>query len=298
MTSPRDTYLAWQAEIGGDEVVLTAPWVRPAPTAMDPHSSHPQQGPRSAPPSRFPEAGAPKAGPEFFQSIAEKLAKSAAARPPENLAKKVAAPAAAASGSAGSASTLPEFKDLDAYWTWLAEVWPQWFPGLTGPLVRAEGHSSPRLAVVELSPSGSAQGSAEGNRLFPGEAGVLLDKMMSAIGLTREDMYLTSVMKTLPARPDKPWARKDLARAVPALLRELKLARCEMVLLLGETCAQIVLKTGRGLDTLAGTATETEGMALTATWHPADMLRDEALKKPAWAQLQWVRGRLPARGSR
>jgi uracil-DNA glycosylase family 4 len=121
-----------------------------------------------------------------------------------------------------------------------------------------------------------------------------LDRMMSAIGLTRDQLYLTSLMKTAPSgKTGKSWARKDTAKMVPALVRELKLARCGLVLLLGEPCAQSVLKTGRGLDALAGSAETVEDMAFAATWHPADLLADESKKKPAWEQLKWLQTRLP-----
>jgi uracil-DNA glycosylase family 4 len=318
MTSPRDNYLAWQAEIGTEDVVLAAPWVRPqgghATRAAAHASMHgltqvghaanaqeysSQDGPGGASPSLSsssprPAYTPPVVGPDFFNAIAEKLAKpdpmqgnrvkNAAA------ASKTSAASPAVSATAIAGSALPAHADLEAYWAWLEAEYPVWFPGVVLPLRRALGHASPRLAVVELSPT------SEG--LFAGEAGALLEKMMRAIGLTRDDLYMTSLMKTLPPRTGgKPWPRKDSARMVPALLRELKLAHCELVLLLGEPCAQSVLKTGRGLEALAGTAEQAEGMAFAATWHPADLLADETRKKPAWEQLKWLQTRLPSRGS-
>lgn len=293
MNNPRDAWLAWQAEIGTGEVVLAAPWKRPrtqqppatvqlhdtpdtADTAV-PKQSHEEPAPARAEMEQQPT------GTGFFRSIAEKLAEHAEGPPSRPRASATVPPPPVS-------PPLPEFTNVEAYWKWLAENWPLWFPGAPGSIVRAEGHASPRLALVELFPAA--------DRPFTGEAGELLDKMMQAIGLTREDLYLTTLMKTAP--PGRAWTRKDTARVLPVLLHELRLARCEMVLLLGESCAQAVLRTGRGMPALAGPAAESEsieGVTFAAIWHPADLLRDASLKKPAWARLQWVQARLPKRGS-
>jgi uracil-DNA glycosylase family 4 len=292
MTSPRDTYLAWQADIGTEEVVLVSTWVRRVPPTSSPaHAGTQAPPPRTGTQFETSVAGTTSvpAGPAFFSAIAEELAK------PEPLAargrSKAVLPStvAPATGSPPPsaltpfAAALKALTDLDAYWHFLDAEYPVLFPGVSAPVTRASGHASPRLALVELAPTGGV--------LFGGAAGVLLDRMMNAIGLTRDQLYLTSVMKTAPA--GRSWARKDTARMIPALLRELSLARCDLVLLLGEPCAQAVLKTGRSLDALAGTAETVEGTAFAATWHPVDLLADESRKKPAWEQLKWLQTRLP-----
>ena len=129
-----------------------------------------------------------------------------------------------------------------------------------------------------------------------GEPGEFLDKMMKGIGLTRDHLYLTSVMKTLPL--GKTWARKDVARMLPALMRELQLAECGLVLLLGEACAQGVLRTGKSLAALTETAENHGNMTLVATEHPSHLMNaDDATRRAAWNQLKWLRARLPSQGS-
>jgi uracil-DNA glycosylase family 4 len=247
-----------------------------------------------------PGAGA---GPEFFGAIADQLARAerASALGSRRAPARPAAPASTpANTSSALAQTLAGLKDLDAFWSWVDGEYPQWFPGTTAPVVRALGHGSPRLAVVELKPAHDG--------VFAGANGALLDRMMTAIGVTRDQMYLTSLLKSVPAPGGKALARKDIARMVPVLLRELQLAQCGLVLILGETCAQAVLKTGRSIPELLRAPVETDGLSLSATWHPEEIrAADEAHAPPtggkperpratqAWDHLQWVRGILPAR---
>jgi DNA polymerase len=85
---------------------------------------------------------------------------------------------------------------------------------------------------------------AESSEPFGGDAGDLLDKMLRAIRLDRKDLYLTCLMKTPP--PQDSWARRDRARMLPWLERELALMRVEGVLLMGEELARCVWRTGSG----------------------------------------------------
>jgi uracil-DNA glycosylase family 4 len=245
----RDAYLTYQAEIGTEEVVLPHPLIRVVPETNIHMPSFVSMSP----------ANAPLTVPRMVAS--EPLRASLA--------------------------PLPDFKSLDAYWKYLEEEYPKWFPPSLR-LVRAEGITNPVLAVVELSPLVSPT-----PKVFDGEPGLLLDKMMKAIHLDRNRLYLTSVMKT-PA-PGKAWARKDMARMLPCLFRELKLAACTTVLLLGEACAQAVLRTGRNLESLRQQAFESEGLVFAASFHPADLNDKQELKKKAWEDLKWLRLRLETR---
>lgn len=291
MTSGLDAYLAWQSDIGTAEVVLPAPWVRRESEASFPRTPKTaddaearEEPPASSSPrsSRASSTHAAHPAPEdFFRDIEKKLAEPA---------RKSAAlkPASSPSPIPHPPSSVPAFPSLEDYWSWLADEYPRWFPALSAPIARAEGAPGARLAVVESFPAGGS--------LFAGESGPLLDKMMGAIGLSRDALYLTSVMKAPPA--GKAWARKDVARALPAFLGELRLAGCEAVLLLGEACAQAVLRTGKSLAALdvAGVAEisvpEAGGVLFVAAWHPSDLLRDAALKAPTWERLKVLKSRL------
>jgi DNA polymerase len=290
----RDAYLAWQAEIGTEEVVLATPWIKPRPAAASSSRAATYAEREFEVPQ--PETFRPKvaatafgagAGADFFQSIAESLAK------PDPVSKRgTPSPASAAAQAAPKPSVspapfLPDHPSLEAYWAFLEASCPIWFPG-TSSLVRAEGPERPALALVELYP-------VEG-RVLGGEPGAFLDKMMKGIGLAREQLYLTSVMKTPP--PGKAWARKDVARMLPALSQELRLAGAGLVLLLGEGCAQSVLRTGKSLAALMETAENHGNMTMVAVEHPSLLMHaDEAARRAAWNQLKWLRARLPAANS-
>jgi uracil-DNA glycosylase family 4 len=284
--SPLDTYLEWQADIGTADVVMSEPWAKPAArmTAQSPNDPvDVEEAPAAPRMSASPAKSATSPAPEdFFRDIQKRLAEPA---------RKPAAPKVApvaVSPAPRPASSVPAFASLEEYWTWLATEYPRWFPASSTSLVRGSGTAGAKLAVVELFPAGGA--------LFGGdasEAKLLLDKMMQAIGLSREALYLTSVMKTPPA--GKAWARKDIALALPSFLAELRLAGCGSALLLGEGCAQAVLRTGKSLSALeAMEETNADGtsVACVAAWHPADLLRDASLKAPAWARLKNLKSHL------
>ncbi|HAO98688.1 MAG TPA: hypothetical protein DCQ83_01450 [Fibrobacteres bacterium] len=247
----RDAYLAYQAEIGTEEVVLPHPLIRKVAVEIKPS----------------------KPSADFFQSVEQTL------NAPVSTTPLVVEPVKRAPVSA------PEFKDLNAYWEFLEQEYPKWFSSTTR-LVQGVGPKEPILAIVELSPTDSSP------EIFGGEPGQLLDKMMKAIDLDRDKLYLTSLMKT-PA-PERGWPRKDLARMVPFLYRELALAGCTTILLLGETCAQALLRTGKNLSGLRQQTVETEALRFTASHHPVDLEKNQELKREAWEDLKWLRTRLGA----
>jgi uracil-DNA glycosylase family 4 len=288
-----DAYLAWQSEIGTAEVVMPSPWAKPgraAGPASTPKTPNDPAGHEEDPAPSFPRSARESSAPsptsaspgDFFRDIEKRL--SEPARKPA--APKPAAPSS--SPASPAASLVPDFASLEDYWNWLADEYPRWFPGVSQALARAEGRPGARVAVVEMFPAGGA--------LFGDDDGALLDKMMQAIGLSRDALYLTSVMKAPP--PGKSWARKDVARALPSFLAELRLSGCGAVLLLGEACAQSVLRTGKSLAALEApgiaeiSVPEAGGSAFFAAWHPADLLRDAALKVPTWERLKILKSRL------
>ena len=73
---------------------------------------------------------------------------------------------------------------------------------------------------------------------------------------------------------------------------ELALVQAPMVLILGQECAQTVLKTGKTLEELRQETHFMEGRPFFVTYHPEDLLRNEALKRKAWEDLQWLQRRM------
>ncbi|MGE0191682.1 MAG: uracil-DNA glycosylase [Planctomycetota bacterium] len=156
------------------------------------------------------------------------------------------------------------------------------------------GAPTARLVVV-----GEAPG-AEEDRLgepFVGPAGQLLDRMLAAIGLSRdgEDVYICNVLKCRPPGNRDPHV--DEIGACRAYLDEqLRLIRPEVVLALGAPAARTLLGTHRGISSLRGRfLTSPQGWRVMPTWHPAYLLRQPSAKREAWADLQKVAAALELR---
>ena len=151
--------------------------------------------------------------------------------------------------------------------------------------VFGEGSLGARLVIV-----GEAPGAEEDRtgRPFVGAAGQLLTKMLEAIGLAREDVYICNLLKCRPPgnrnpRPD------EVGRCKPFLKEQLRLIQPEVVLALGAPAARELLQTHRGITSLRGRYMKTqEGHRVMPTFHPAYLLRNPAAKREVWADLQRV----------
>lgn len=142
---------------------------------------------------------------------------------------------------------------------------------------------------------GEAPGAEEDRRgePFVGRAGKLLDEMLRAIGLSREMVYITNVLKSRPPnnrdpRPD------EVAACEPYLRRQLELISPSLILALGRIAAQYLLKSTQSLGRLRGAWYHYGPLAtpLRVTYHPAYLLRSPADKYKAWQDLKQVRQRL------
>ncbi len=155
--------------------------------------------------------------------------------------------------------------------------------------VFGEGAATPRLFVV-----GEAPGADEDRtgRPFVGRAGALLTRMLGAIGLAREDVFIGNVLKCRPPgnrspRPD------EVAACRPYLQEQLALLDAPLVLAVGSHAARLLLHTERGITSLRGRfQTSPDGWRVMPTYHPAYLLRNPAAKREAWADLQKVAGAL------
>ena len=151
--------------------------------------------------------------------------------------------------------------------------------------VFGEGSPKPRLVVV-----GEAPGADEDRtgRPFVGRAGQLLTKMLGAIGLPREEVYICNLLKCRPPgnrnpRPD------EVAACKPFLREQLRLLAPPLILALGSPASRELLQTRRGIMSLRGRFTPTpEGYRVLPTYHPAYLLRNPAAKREAWEDLQKV----------
>lgn len=126
---------------------------------------------------------------------------------------------------------------------------------------------------------------------FVGAAGRLLDKMIKAMGLSRQKVYIANIVKCRPPRNRDPEA--DEVRACePFLKQQIRAIGPEVIVALGRYAAQTLLRDQTPITRLRGRWKAYEGIPLMPTYHPAYLLRNEQEKRPVWADLQSVMKRL------
>jgi DNA polymerase len=163
-------------------------------------------------------------------------------------------------------------------------------------LVFADGSPVARLMFVGEGPG--ADEDAQGLP-FVGRAGQLLNNMIAAMGLKREQVYIANVVKCRP--PGNRTPEPDEANTcTPFLFRQIDVVRPEVLVALGATAATYLLGQRQPLAGLRGRVHSFRGARLIVTYHPAYLLRDPRQKKEAWADLQIAMRELglkaPARG--
>ncbi len=149
------------------------------------------------------------------------------------------------------------------------------------------GVGDPRAALVIV---GEAPGRDEDlkGEPFVGRAGRLLDRMLAAIGLARDEVYIMNVLKCRP-----PNNRNPLPEEVEACARwreaQLDILRPRVFMLLGRFAAQTMLGTSAAVSALRGRFHEVRGVPARVSWHPAYLLRQPGQKAGAWEDWLAVR---------
>lgn len=124
-------------------------------------------------------------------------------------------------------------------------------------------------------------------RPFVGAAGGLLNRMIEAMGLRRDAVYIANVVKCRPPENRVPQP-EEIAACLPYLETQLKTIRPRVICALGRTAASALQQTDAPLQALRGKTLEWNGIPLIVTFHPAYLLRNPSAKKPAWEDLQRV----------
>lgn len=149
-------------------------------------------------------------------------------------------------------------------------------------IVFGVGNPAARLMFVGEGPG--ADEDAQGLP-FVGRAGQLLNNMIGAMGLKREDCYIANIVKCRPPANRTP--EPDEANTCsPFLFRQIDVIRPQVLVALGATAATYLLGARQPLAGLRGRVHAFRGMSLIVTYHPAFLLRDPRQKKEAWADLQ------------
>lgn len=126
---------------------------------------------------------------------------------------------------------------------------------------------------------------------FVGPAGQLLTRIIGAIGLTREQVYIANVVKCRPPSNREPQP-DEVAACRGFLEAQVRLVRPRILVALGRVAAQTVLGCDQPVGRLRGEWHQVFGVPLRVTYHPAAILRNAAYKRPTWEDMQLVRDRL------
>ena len=149
-------------------------------------------------------------------------------------------------------------------------------------LVFGDGDPSARLMFVGEGPG--ADEDAQGLP-FVGKAGQLLNNMIAAMGLKREEVYIANVVKCRPPGNRTPEPEEGNTCS-PFLFQQIDVVHPQVIVALGATAATYLLGQRQPLAGLRGRVHAFRGMQLIVTYHPAYLLRDPRQKKEAWADLQ------------
>lgn len=152
-------------------------------------------------------------------------------------------------------------------------------------IVFGEGNPDARLVFVGEGPGRDED--AQG-RPFVGRAGQLLTKIIKAMKLEREDVYICNVVKCRPPGNRNP-EPDEVASCEPFLAKQIRSINPEVVVCLGSVATGLLLKLKNfRMGQLRGTFHNYENSKLMVTYHPAALLRNPAFKKPVWEDMKLV----------
>lgn len=151
--------------------------------------------------------------------------------------------------------------------------------------VPGEGDPKAELVCVGEAPGAKED---ETGRPFVGQAGQLLTKILAAIDLTREQVFICNVLKHRPPGNRNPLP-EEVGACSPYLIRQLELIKPKVIVAFGTFAAQTLLQTKTPLGQLRGLVHRYHGIPLIVTYHPAALLRNPAWKRPTWEDVKLAR---------
>ncbi|MBU0485531.1 MAG: uracil-DNA glycosylase [Proteobacteria bacterium] len=154
-------------------------------------------------------------------------------------------------------------------------------------IVFGEGDNKAGLLIIADHPGPDED---QTGRPFQGEAGELFDKMIGAIGLKREEVYLTSMVKCCPF--EQPLQEAEIKTCLPFLLRQITSISPTVICAMGLKTAQTLTKNNKDIFKLRGRFYDFNGIPVMPTFHPQLLLKNGELKKATWLDLQMIQQKL------
>ena len=176
-------------------------------------------------------------------------------------------------------------RELDSFYRRICECTRCRLGKTRGRFVFGSGNPSAGIVFV-----GEAPGFEEDRRGLPfvGAAGQLLTRMIEAIKMRREDVYICNMIKCHPPNNRDPQP-DEIESCSPYLKRQIGILQPQVICALGRIASQALLQTGAPMRELRGRLHEYEGIPLVVTYHPAALLRNPGWKRAAWEDMKQLR---------
>jgi len=142
------------------------------------------------------------------------------------------------------------------------------------------GEGNPQATILFVGEAPGAQEDEEG-KPFVGAAGQLLTRIFEAAGLAREEVFITNTVMCRPPQNRLPLP-DEVQACRPYLDAKIRLIKPKIIVALGALASRTLINPAEGITKIRGQWFEKDGIKLTATFHPAALLRDPSKKRPVW----------------
>jgi DNA polymerase len=151
--------------------------------------------------------------------------------------------------------------------------------------VFGEGNEHAKVMLIGEAPGADED---EQGRPFVGRSGELLNKILSAIKFSREEVYIANIIKSRPPNNRNP-EPDEIQACLPYLIRQIELIRPKIILALGKVAANTLLGNSYPMNALRGKLHRWRNIDVIVTYHPAALLRNPNWKKLCWEDVQMLR---------
>ena len=152
-------------------------------------------------------------------------------------------------------------------------------------VVMGEGNTDNNIMLI-----GEGPGATEDRqgRPFVGRAGKLMDKIFDAVGLKREELYITNVVKCRPPDNRVPH-QNEFESCVSILMAEIELIQPKVIVTLGSTATEYLIDPPDSITNIRGNWYQRGDIYFLPTFHPAYLLRNESMKKYSWHDFKLIK---------
>lgn len=152
-------------------------------------------------------------------------------------------------------------------------------------VVYGEGSAHAKMMLIGEGPGADED---KTGRPFVGRAGQLLTKMLAAIDIQREDVFIANIVKCRPPGNRDPQP-DEVSACLPWLKEQIRLIKPKIILLLGRVAANTLLQKSETMSAYRQSIHRYENVPVYVTYHPSALLRNTQWKRPAWEDLKRIR---------